>query len=152
MAFLGLAGGDRGKFIDLSVWPDSTLKSALDTLKAAGTNFQDRLLIWATSANMTVSICGNDTIPHMRILTHELDPDNGYLLTCRVWAFVDVASGVHPAGNGAYLFYYGTGTIALGQQILVNGADYRYVDGVNSGGIGKVVSKDDPTGTVLVAI
>ena len=57
-----------------------------------------------------------------------------------MWGFDD-KEGTYQALNRSIFMNYGTGTIALGQEILINGATGDAVDGVNSGGIGCVASK-----------
>jgi len=151
MAFQGL-GGERGNFIDLVVKPDSTLKTAIDALVAADSAVEGKYVKLATSANMTVSLVANNEIPEGRVIAHEEHDDDGYRLTVRFHCYVDVEGNYHWGSFNVFEFDYGDGTIALGQEVLINGSDYLYVDGVNTGGVGKVVWKDDPSGKVGVAL
>lgn len=136
----------------------SALVTILNTLDAAGTNYlgdEGLLLIMDTSANMTVTIGVNNGRPEMRLVNAQKHNVDTWHVTCDVFCYVDVEGNYWRGRPDQQKFYYGTGTIALGQEIIINSAtatNYHWVDGANSGGIGKVIAKDDPSGYVQVLI
>lgn len=149
MSFHGVGGGgDIGEFLQLTVTPDSALVTQITNWKTAGTNAGGKLVKFVTSGNLEVTVVGNDEIPEAEILKVEEDMDSTYVLTVKVFGYTDAESAYHARPH--YKVFAYNGTIALGNQVLVNGAGCDVVDGIASGGHGKVVMKDEPEGYVGV--
>lgn len=157
MPFGGLAFGRRADGL-YGFKAASALITILDNLDAAATNYigDEGLLLKAdTSANYTVTIGTNNEIPEMVLVNAQKHNVDTWHVTCDVFCYVDVEGNYHWGRPNQHRFYYGTGTIALGQEVIINTAtatNYHWVDGANTSGVGKVIAKDDPSGYVQVFI
>jgi len=154
MPFGGLAHGSRSDGL-FGMIAASALKTILDALDLAGTNYlgDEGLLVKIdTSANYTVTICGNSERPEGQVVRAQKHDTDYWHLAVDFFGFLDAASAWNSGRPRQKKLYYGTGTIALGQMVLVNnaGTNYHWVDGANSGGVGKVIAKDDPSGYVQI--
>ena len=137
-----IGGGDVGNHLDIPCWPDSTLKTEIDALIAAGTTVEGSKLVSLTfAANYQVTSPADDAIPDGRIIKVEKDATNGYLLTVRLWSYIDQNAARH-SPTQIITLPYSTGTIALQDSVIVNGSTYMNVDDGTSGGFGAVISKD----------
>ena len=149
MPFGGLAFGKRSDGT-YGFKAASALQTILTALDNAGTNClgdEGLLLKVDTSANFSVTICGNSEAPEMKLINAQKHNVDTWHVTCDVFGYFDKEGNWHSSPPNQKKLYYGTGTIALGQEVLVNnaGTNYHWVDGTDSGGIGKVIAKDDPS-------
>lgn len=144
-----LNGGDMGNFLDIACVPDSTFKSEIDALITAGTAVVGKLVSLTWLNNYEVTSPADDAIPDGEIIAYEKDATSYYILTVRLWSYIDQNSARHTPVCIKQL-YYGTGTIALQDSVIVNGSTYSAVDDGTSGGWGAVIAKDNPSGYVDV--
>jgi len=140
----GLGGGHVGEFLNISMRPDATFITEITALIAAGTAVEGKLISGTTAANYECTSVAADGDPWGQIITYEKDADYTYLLTVELWLYADVEGSLHSAHCIRNL-PDNAGTIALGQEIQINGSDYMYIDGVNTGGSGYVIGVDVPT-------
>ena len=134
-------GGVLGNFPEEVFWPDSSLATAIGAL-ATKELAKGRLVKMSISNNREVSACADGDVFHARIVEIIEDDDKDYELTCRVYAYADKEGNIHLGNHGTDEFPIGTNGATLGQELLVDGADWTSVKGADTGGIGSVQAKD----------
>ena len=135
-----LGGGDRGSFLDITCVPDSTFKTEIDALIAASTKVVGKLVSLTFVANYEVTSPADDAIADGEIIAYEKHNTYYYLLTVRLFSYIDQNSVRHTPVCIKTLPY--SGTIALQDSVIINGSTYMNVDDGTSGGWGAVISKD----------
>lgn len=144
-------GGDRGNFVEVSCVPASAFKTEIDALIAAGTQVTGKLVTLSLGVNYEVDSADAGDIPDGKIIDYEKTAST-YRLTVRLFSYVD-AFGVRHTPTNIVNLYYGTGTMALGDAIKVNGSAYiSVVDAGTSAagdGWGLVIAKDVPASTFV---
>ena len=151
MADVVKQGGTKGNCLTISCVPDSTLKTELDALVAAGTKVVGKLVSLTFGANYEVTSPADGAVPNGEIIAYKkttLAAGHSYLLTVALFAYVDQNSAYHTPVCVRTLEY--EGTIALQDSVIINGSTYRKVDDGTSGGFGAVIAKDSTNETVDV--
>src|SRR4030042_2545906 len=134
-------GGDRGAYLEISCVPDSTFKTEIDALIAAGTQVTGKLVSLTWLNNYEVTSPANDAIPDGKIVHYE-QTSSSYRLTVRLFSYIDQNSVRHTPVciiNVAY-----SGTLALQDSVIINGTTYINVDDGTTGGWGAVIGLDTP--------
>lgn len=142
-----LGGGDRGFFLDIACVPDATFEAKLDALIAAGTAPVGKLVQLTWANNYEVTSPADDAIPDGEILSWE-ERNGNYVLGVRLFHYTDQNADSHTPTCIKQLTY--SGTIALQDSVIVNGATYVNVDDGTSGGFGAVIAKDTTNSKVDV--
>jgi len=135
--------------------PDTTLTAAITAHIAAGTTdkIKKLLITVSTAANRTISLAAANALPHGMITDFIVISSGSYICKVDLFCIVDVESAYHAGTPDYWVFDYQSGqSVALGQQILVQDANSLYVDGINTGGMGKVVYLDTTNFKVGVLI
>jgi len=146
-------GGQRVKSpVVHEFYPDSSLKDTLEGYETAGTpELQDIYIVISTSNNNEVSLAGNGVAPNGKIVNYKKDKTYGYILSVSLFKYADYEGNLHTP-IGIFEFSYGENTApSLGEEIQMDGTDGDVVDGVTSGGIGKIINVDT-TNSVVHAI
>ena len=142
-----LGNGDRGYFLDIACVPDSTFKTELDALIAAGTTPVGKLVTLTFAVNYEVTSAAEDAIPDGEVLSW--DKVNGsYKLGVRLFHYTDQNSASHQPTCIKTLSY--EGTIALQDSVIIYNSDYDSVDDGGTGGFGAVIAKNTTNVTVDV--
>lgn len=134
-------GGDRGALLEISCVPDSTFKTEIDALVAAGTQVTGKLVSLTWSNNYEVTSPANDAIPDGKIVHYE-KTSSSYRLTVRLFSYIDQNSARHTPVCIMNLPY--SGTLALRDSVIINGSTYVNVDDGTTGGWGAVIALDVP--------
>ena len=146
-----LNGGDTGRFTDVTCVPDATLATEITALVALGTVVEGSKLVSNTfSNNCEVTSPADGAIPDGRIMTVEKDATNTYLLTVRMWSYVDTNAARHSSPVLVYLPY--DTALALHDSVVIDGSTYMYVKDGTSGGFGAVWDLDTTNEEVGVLI
>jgi len=124
---------------------NTALQAAITAAIAAKT--ADLITKWlvkiSTSANRTVLLCDNNDIPEGKIEDYIETSSGVHIVAVRLFGYKDVEAAWHSGVPNYIVTEYRAGaSLALGQQVLTEGVDYRYVDGVNTAGIGKIIYLD----------
>ena len=135
-------GGDRGAYLEISCVPDSTFKTEIDALIAAGTQVTGKLCSLTFSNDYEVTSPADDAIPDGKIVHCEKTAST-YRLTVRFFHYVDQNSVDHTPV--CILNFASSGTLALQDSIIVNGSTYVDVDDGATGGWGACIATDVPT-------
>ena len=139
---MALGGGDRGAFLDVACVPNSTLKSTIDTLVAAGTQVTGTLVKLTYSDDYEVAGCSAGDIPDGKIMAYE-KTETSYRLLVRLFSYVDLAGNRHTPVGIANFPYDGTG-LGLKDSVLVYANNSRKVKDGTSTGWGAVIAMDTP--------
>ena len=146
-----IGGGDFGNHLDVPCWPDSTLKTEIDALILLGTAVEGSKLVSLTwSNNYEVTSPADGAIPDGRIIKVEKDATNGYLLTVRLWSYIDQNSARHSPTQVVTLPYTTGAAPALQDSVVINSTTYMAVKDGTSGGFGAVISLNTTNETVDV--
>jgi len=132
--------GDVGNWLEITCVPDSTFITEIAALVAAGTKVVGKLVSLTFAANYEVTSPADDAIPDGEIMAYQKDNIYSYLLTVRLWSYIDQNSARHTPTCIKNL-PYSTGTIALQDSVIVNGSTYMNVDDGDTGGWGAVIAK-----------
>lgn len=121
------------------------LQAAITAAIAAGT--ADIIKKWLvkidTSANRTVDLCADTNKPEGKIDDYIETSSGTHIVAVRLFGYSDVESSWHSGVPDYIVTEYRAGSsLALGQQLRTEGDDYRYVEGVNTLGIGKIIYLD----------
>lgn len=141
-------GGDVGNFLDVVCVPDSTFTSEITALIAAGTKVDGKLVTLTFANNYEVTSAADGAIPDGQVIASEGNATSGYVLTVRLFSYIDQNAVRHTPVCIKTLPY--SGTVALQDSIIINGSTYMYVDDGTSGGWGAVISIDTTAKTVDV--
>jgi len=145
MAFGSSGVGDQINANLLGFSPDTTLTAAILAHENANTwDSAEKLLIKVSiAANRTISLADANDLPHGIIKNIIKIATGTYLCVVQFFGYVDVESAWHSGTPDYKVLDYQSGqSVALGQQILTQDAASLYVDGINTGGCGKVVYLD----------
>lgn len=141
--------GDVGEGVMTLAFPDSTLKSALDTAKAAGTLRSElkKFVQWATGSNFQVTPVDTDGDPIQGRIVGIEDYVNSsgtktYKLTVEWFWYVDAASAKYPATRMIILSYASGGSPSLGNTVAANSTTYTDAKDATSLGAGRIVGID----------
>lgn len=151
MADVVKMGGTKGNCLVISCVPDSTFKAEITALIAAGTDVIGKLVSLTWSNNYEVTSPADDAIPDGEIISYRKTTNAAgvsYSLSVALWSYVDQNSNRHTPVCVRTLPY--SGTIALQDSVIINGATYMNVDDGGTGGWGAVISKDTSAATVDV--
>ena len=133
---------DKGAPLLVTCVPSSALKSSLDTMVAAGTVINHKLLVkFSYGANWEVAIADDNGIFDGVIV--DCIPQKAspyYYLTVDVVSVIDQNSNRWTPRRVKNI--YGSGTIALHDTVIVNGAAATEVDDGGTGGYGSVMAVD----------
>lgn len=132
-------GGDRGGYLEVSCIPDSTFKTEIDALIAAGTQVTGKLCSLTFGANYEVTSPADGAIPDGKIVHYE-QTSSSYRLTVRFFSYIDQNSVRHTPVCIMTIGY--SGTLALQDSMIVNGTTYLEVDDGGAGGWGAAISLD----------
>jgi hypothetical protein len=122
----------------------------LTAAKAASSQYAGKkgyLVKIDTSANFTVTIAANNAIAEGIIVVAQPHPVDTWHVAVQFFGYYDVTGAWHSGSPNVGMLYYGSGSVALGQHVITenaSGTDYNKVDGVNTGGMGKIIAIDDP--------
>lgn len=134
-------GGDRGAYLEIGCVPDSTFETEIDALVAAGTSVTGKLVSLTWSNDYEVTSPAADAIPDGKIVRYEIDGTT-YLLTVRLWSYIDQNSARHTPVCICNIAY--EGTLALQDSVIVYNSDYDSVDDGTTGGWGACIALDNP--------
>ena len=134
-------GVDRGAYLEIRCVPDSTFKTEIDALIAAGTDVIGKLCSLTWSANYQVTSPAEDAIPDGKIVNYE-KTSSSYRLTVRLFSYIDQNSARHTPVSIINLEY--SGTLALQDSVICQDGNYRPVDDGGAGGWGAVIALDVP--------
>jgi len=150
MARRSLGNGDQGPQLDIALVPDSTFETEIAALIAAGTQVAGKLVALTFSNNYECTSPAANAIPMGKIIDWIKDPVYGYILTVRMFNYIDQNNNNHTAVKIVEIPY--EGTIALQDSIIVYNSDYDSVDDGTSGGWGAVISKNTTSAKVDVLV
>jgi hypothetical protein len=144
---IGIVGG----YLEVTCTPNSALKTLIDGYITNETPYINlKLVAFTFSNNWEVAIASDDGIYDGIIceapIKHKASPY--YYLTVRVFSVVN-ANGTRWTPRQVQCLPY-SGTIALQNTTIVNGATAVAIDTGGTGGYGVVMAKDVPTGFVDV--
>ena len=140
---LSRGGGDTGNHLDLPMAADTNLLTILEANRTAETANEGLFVRLATSANYTVTDCGDAEIPHGRILHAHRVSSTNWKLTVRLFCYTDQNSNTYPCSQ---IIHCETTTgVALGDTVIGDGTTYRKLTDGTSGGFGFVIADDVPT-------
>lgn len=145
-----IGGGNVGPELLVTLVPDSTFKSELDSLVAADTKISGSKLVSLTwSNNYECTSPADDAIFDGFVkFCRPIVPSPYYHLTVDLISYIDQNSARHTPRRILHLPY--SGTIALQDSVIINSSTYMNVDDGTSGGWGAVIGKDLPTNWVDV--
>ena len=135
-------GGDRGHSLRIGFKPNSALITHITSLINAGSKVEGTHVTIDTSAAYTVGLAADDAIPDGQIVAYENDNYNTYHLTIDLETFADQNGNRYPATRIRNKPY--SGSIALGDTVIINGSTAKAVDDGTTGGFGKVLAVDVP--------
>lgn len=143
MAFGSSGVGDQVVDNQLGFSPDTALQAAIVAAVDADTSFLGWYVKIDITANRTVSLCADTNKPEAEIIDALEISKDVHILTLRFYGYSDKEDNWH-SGTPSYVVksYRAGASIALGQEVRVEGADYKYIEGVDSAGIGKVIYLD----------
>ena len=133
MALPTYGGGLQGLApIRLQCEPDSTLKTAIDNAKAAGTEINGMLVKFATGGNRQVtSVSDGDNLQGE--IAEWRETAASYALSVDFYGYLDQGGNWHPAGRVAS--FTSNGTVALGNSILLKSSTEVKADASGNGRI-----------------
>ena len=151
MADVVKMGGNKGAILVINCVPDSTFKTEIDALIAAGTKVVGKLVSLTFSDNYEVTSPADGAIPDGEIIGYQkttLAAGHSYQLNVALFHYVDQNSASHTPVCVRTLEY--DGTIALQDSVIINGSTYRKVDDGTSGGWGAVIAVDSTNSKIDV--
>jgi len=141
--------GDIGQGVMLVLYPDSDLKSALDTELASATGDVTKWKIaFDGTSNNTVKYPAANGFHNGHI--ERCEPLNGspyYALTCWIYQYQDGSSNIHAVTCSVTEYYAGTATLGEGTLTYASGGTKR-VTSSDSGG-GYIYAVDEPASNYL---
>lgn len=155
MAFEEIYDGERNEFpVVHTFYPDSALQTTLAGYESAGTyNFEEVYVVISTSNPNEVSLAGNGVIPNGRIVAWKYDSTNTYILSVGLFCYADYEAEIHTFSGGIYKMNYGDNSApSIGEEIQMDGTTGTVVDGVTTGGVGKILAVDTDNAYVMVLI
>lgn len=133
---------DKGPELIVTCVPSSALKTSIDGWIADGTVINHKKMVtFSYGANWEVELADDEDIPD-GIITYVLDQKASpyYYLTIEVLSVIDQNSNRWTPRRVKNL--YGTGTVALHDTIVVDGAAAIMVKDGGTGGYGSVMAVD----------
>ena len=140
---LGYVGG----FPIVTCVPDSTFKTEIDNLRAAGTDVVGKFVQLTFSTDYEVTSPADGAIPDGEICQPYSKTSSSYRLPVLLWHYTDQNGNGHTPVGIKNLRY--SGTIALQDSVIINGTTYMYVDDGGTGGWGAVIAKDRPASSYI---
>jgi hypothetical protein len=144
-------GGTKGNCLVISCVPDSTFKTEITALIAAGTKVVGKLVSLTFSANYEVTSPAGGAVPDGEILSYNKTTNAAgvsYILSVALFSYIDQNSVRHTPVCVRTIEY--DGTIALQDSIMIDDTTYRKVEDGGTGGWGAVIAKDTTNTTVDV--
>ncbi len=147
MQNMSIGGGDQGEKLIVTCIPDSTFKDEITALLANNETPEGRLVAYTGINGYEVTSPADGGEFDGRLVTVEKD-GTSYLLGVELFSYKDQNDAYNGMGVIANLAY--SGTIAIGDTVVVSGDDYDAVKDGGEGGRGKVIAKDTANETVDV--
>jgi len=146
--------GDLGESLLAMAFPDSTLKSAIDTAVAAGTEstLRKKFVKWSSANDYEVTPCADGDVIQCRIIDIEPYVNTSgtatYKLTVECLWFVDANSAKYPASRMVVLPY--SGSPSRGNTVAANSTTYVNAKDATSTGAGRILAIDSTNTKIAV--
>ena len=147
MALPTYGGGLQGLApVRLQCDPDSTLKTALDSAKSAGTEINGMLVKFSTGANREVTTMSDGDNLQGEIAEWR-ETATSYALSVDFYGYLDQGGNWNPAGRVATFTY--NGSVALGNSVLVKSSTEVKADATGNGRIVNINASETTVDVIM---